>query len=311
MPNVCPGFSVRMPCIFAKKSIGKPARPFKGDKCVFCDPERMKETCATPRGRNTITRSLKDFRAHYDTHSNVYNAAMMLVPEEWRETFHQEAVKPKRGQPRQPRQPRNATSAKQGQTAGKAWQTALSSRKRAFQSLRNKEMTAYKKRRTADRTRVAKKFFLANELPQPEASDIAKNDAGLPAACSNSRAAFVEQWCKFGSWGICRGCHSMQPKNLEPIGTRRVAAAEITQKACKQCKDGKEWVPQRQDIPGPLRKLSAKLSKVLRPLDIDVGPVKMAPNGYRHHVKMIRFSWSEQSVTSKIAKARCMRIPRR
>lgn len=293
--------SERMPCIFAVKTIGRAASPRKVAKCIFCDPDRMTESCATVKGRQNITQALKAFRSHYETHGHVYNAAMMLVPEEWREKFHAVALQPKRS--KQPKKPRKASSASQSQTAGRAWQTALASRKRAFQALRSKEVTAYKKRRTADRTRVAKKFFLDNQLPQPEANDIAENDAGLPAACSSDRAAFVEQWCKFGSWGICKGCRSLQPRNLEPLDTRRIANAEITEKACKQCKDGKEWVPQPHDIPRPLRKLSLKLSTVLRPLDIDVGPERRAPNGFRHHVKMIRFSWSEDRVKDKIAQA--------
>eukprot|EP00435_Cladocopium_sp_Y103_P058025 s1844_g20.t1 len=300
MPKLCSGISERVPCIFAQKKIGQPARPFSGEKCLFCHPEKMTEACDTAGGRKNITRSLKFFRSHYESHSNVYNSAMMLVPEEWREKFHEAALKPKRSKPARPRK---APCSKQSETAGKAWETALASRKRAFQSLNSKEVTAYKKRRTADRNRVAKKFFLDNQLPLPEANDIAKNDAGLPAASFSDRAAFVEQWCKFGSWGICKGCHSLQPRNLEPLDTRRVAPAEITAKACKQCKDGKEWVPQPHEIPRPLRKLSLKLSKVLRPLDIDVGPERRAPNGYRHHVKMIRFSWCEQSVQEKIAQA--------
>ena len=185
---------------------------------------------------------------------------------------------------------------------GELWTTVLQHRKRAFRELSSTEVTAYKKRRTADRKRVEKKFFLDNELPKPEAKDIAKNDAGLPAAASSDRAAFVEHWCKFGSWGICRKCHSLQPRPLEPIDARRVAQAEITSNACKQCK-GKKWVPQPDEIPKHLRKLSLNMAKVLRPLDIDVGRMKKANNGYRMKSAMTRLSWSKLSVKDKIAQA--------
>ena len=229
----------------------------------------------------------------YEQSSHVYNVAMMLVPDEWTSTMHEEALKEKRGQPRQPR---NLPAVTQAAVAAKSWSIALASRKRAFKELGSKEVTAYKKRRAADRTRVAKKFFLDNDLPKPEAKDIADNDAGLPMPTVSARAAFVEQWCKFGSWAICKKCSSLQPRPLEPVDTRRVAPAEMTAKKCKQCS--------AHELPKVLRKLSLKLSKVLRPLDIDVGPVKKANNGYRIHSSMTRLSWSKKSVEEKIRKVR-------
>ncbi len=81
----------------------------------------------------------------------------------------------------------------------------------------------------------------------------------------------------------------------------------MTAKACKQCRAGQR-VPQPEDIPRPLKKLSLKLSTVLRPLDINVGPLKKANNGYRHHVTMFRMSWSKQSVPDKISKARLAEV---
>lgn len=300
MPTLCKGFSERMQCVFSQTKIGAAARPRTDSKCLFCDPAKMAASCETVRGRQNITQSLKKFRAEYETKSHVYNAALMLVPEEWRQKFHEAAIKSKRGAPARPR---NARREEQSTSVGSQWKEALLNRKRAFQALRSKEMTAYKKRRTADRNRVQKKFFLDNQLPPPAADDVAENDCGLPAACSSDRAGFVEQWCKFGSWGICSDCHSLQPRNLEPPDTRRVALSQITPKMCKQCK-AKQWVPQPEEIPQPLRKLSLTMSKVLRPLDIDVGPVMKADSGYRHHVRMIRFSWSKTSVKDKIAEAR-------
>ena len=263
----------------------------------------MTAGCNSVKGRKDITRALKTFRANYEQHNFVYNAALMRVPEEWRDTFHAEALKKKRGVPKQKRQPRNTEVSVQAKAVAETWKAALAARKRAFSSLGSKVVTAYKKRRKADRNRVEKKFFLDNQLPTPQPEDIAENDAGLPRATTSTRATFVEQWCKFGSFAICKHCRSLQPRPLEPIDTRRVALAEMTAKACKQCRAG-HWVPQPEDIPRPLKKLSAKLSKVLRPLDIHVGPEKKALNGYRHHATMFRMSWSKQSVQEKISKAR-------
>ena len=266
---------------------------------MFCDEEKMVAACESIGGRKSIARSLKAFRANYEHHSYVYNAAMMRAPEEWRESFHVQALKEKR---KQARLPRKAAVDQQEKMVAEAWRTALGSRKRAFKDVGGKEIAAYKKRRTADRNRVAKKFFLDHVLPKPAAEDVASNDAGLPRAVASSRAGFVEQWCKLGSWAICKECHSLQPRPLEPVDTRRIAGAEMPAKACKQCK-GKHWVPQPEDIPGPLRKLSVKLAKVLRPLDLDVGPVKKANNGYRIHSSMTRLSWSKGSVLEKIRQA--------
>lgn len=303
MPVFCGGFSELIPCIYNTGKIGGPAQSFQGKDCLFCDADKMQKACDTVRGRQHVTRALKFFRAHYETHNYVYNSAMMLVPDEWRDDFHAKALKTKRGAAGRPRGPRAAAAGASSVSAAKAWTEALVYRKRAFCHLGNNEVTAYKKRRKADRNRVEKKFFLDNNLPKPEPNDVAKNDSGLPAPSSSERAAFAELWCQYGSWAICRSCHAVRPRPMQPIDTRRVAPAEVSAKACKVCCNGNHWVPQRAEIPKVLRKLSVKLLKVLRPLDIDVGPVQKANNGYRIHSRMIRFSWSKLSVEDKIDQA--------
>lgn len=81
-----------------------------------------------------------------------------------------------------------------------------------------------------------------------------------------------------------------------------MAPATITARACKQCR-GNHWVAQPSDIPTPLRKLSAKMAQKLRPLEIDVGPVKKANNGYRIKSAMTRLRWCARPVEDKMAKA--------
>ncbi len=147
---------------------------------MFCDETKLAAACESIGGRKSITRSLKAFRNNYEQHNYVYNAAMMRVPEEWRDKFHAEALKDKRGEPKQKRQPRKADLSTQAKAVAETWKAALEGRKRAFSSLGSKEVTAYKKRRKADRNRVEKKFFLDNGLPAPPPEDITKNDAGLP-----------------------------------------------------------------------------------------------------------------------------------
>ena len=67
---------------------------------MFCDKDKMVAACESIGGRRSITRSLKAFRANYEHDSHVYNAALMRVPGEWRDKFHAEALKEKRGRAR-------------------------------------------------------------------------------------------------------------------------------------------------------------------------------------------------------------------
>ena len=130
--KVCKGFSDVEGCLFSQTKMGQPVHTPRGSRCLFCDTERMATACHSAKGRKDITRGLKAFRASYEQHSYVYNAALMRVPEEWQDKFHAEALKEKRGQPKQQRQPRNAAVDQQEKTAAEAWRTALPSRKRAF-----------------------------------------------------------------------------------------------------------------------------------------------------------------------------------
>lgn len=84
----CKGFSALTGCFFSIARIGRAARKeAKSAKCLFCDPERMSAACNSAKGRSNITKALKAFRAEYDQYSHVYNAAILRVPDEWRENF--------------------------------------------------------------------------------------------------------------------------------------------------------------------------------------------------------------------------------
>ena len=124
-------------------------------------------------------------------------------------------------------------------TAKTSWAAALASRKRAWRPLTAAEAKKYKKQVKADRKRVQKKFFEAHDIKAPPAEDIADNDAGLPAPVLSEQGRFVELWAKFGSWGICNGCRSLQPRRFEPIDCRRVAKPDIAPRACEACQNGK------------------------------------------------------------------------
>ena len=143
------------------------------------------------------------------------------------------------------------------------------------------EAKKHKQQVKADRKRVQKKFFNDHDIEAPPAEDIADNDAGLPAPALSEQGRFVELWAKFGSWGVCKGCRSLQPRRLEPIDCRRVAKPETAPRACKACQNGKVVIPKFEEIPLPLRELSKEVVQALRPLDIDVGPYRRADYGYR------------------------------
>ena len=53
---------------------------------------------------------------------------------------------------------------------------------------------------------------------------------------------------------------------------RLTAKPEIAASACRNCKNRPRIVPTPEDVPAPLRGLSAEMVEALRPLDIDVGP---------------------------------------
>ena len=46
-----------------------------------------------------------------------------------------------------------------------------------------------------------------------------KNDTGLPAARITPEARMVEQWCKYGSWAVCKRCHSVTRRALVMLAT--------------------------------------------------------------------------------------------
>ena len=207
----------RTQCYFSPSQTGAPAQPRdkKKKQCVFCDPVQMAAACEIITGRGNVTRALKKFRGFYQKQTCIYNAAILRVPEVWREALHLAALQEKRGPPKQKRNPGVES---QVAKIAEDWKTALENRKRAFKSLSSKEVTAYKKRRAADRSRVEKKFFLDNDLPKPVPMDVAENDAGLPAAASSERARYVELFCKFGSWAICKECRSLSHETIGAHG---------------------------------------------------------------------------------------------
>ena len=129
-------------------------------------------------------------------------------------------------------------------------------------------------------------------------ADLRPNDVGLPAASSATGRA-LEAWCKQGSWQMCEGCGSMQPRRLQPVDLKKTA--KPTCKKCSACR-ADDYVPCLEDVPEPLRGLSREIIEALRPLEIDVGLPERPAHGYRVHTQMICFAWAPHSVDRKIKK---------
>ena len=111
--------------------------------------------------------------------------------------------------------------------------------------------------------------------------DVATNDTGLPAAGVSATARMLEQWCKLGSWAICKECNSIQKRSLTEVDTRRVASAMIAK--CDNCKNKhSDRLPKIENMPEKLKGLSEDEIHALRPLDIDAGPWKQADHGFRY-----------------------------
>ena len=118
--------------------------------------------------------------------------------------------------------------------------------------------------------------------------------------------------------GQFSSCGFLQPRPLHPADLKRIASPKISRKACKQCKRGVTltaahpgqayllddlplcYVPQPDDIPFALRNLSVHVIHALRILLPDTGVYQHAPQGYRIHSSMIRFSWDTMDVCDKI-----------
>ena len=213
-----------------------------------------------------------------------------------------------------------------GQAAAKAaeasleeeqWITLLGHRQRLRASAdEDEEENIYKKRVAEDRARVRRKFFPNRDKtvrhtgrswshPWGEdiaaaVRDVAPNDTGLPRSETSPMATMLEDWCKQGSWGICRQCFSLTPRHLKEVDTRRVAGPSVA--SCRWCtKDGNSSVPQVKDVPKRLRGLTPAMLAALSLFDMDCGPYQRPPHGYRVHTAMLRLLWSKTSVEEKIA----------
>ena len=150
----------------------------------------------------------------------------------------------------------------------------MQTRQSTARGLSSKQKRAYAKKLQRDRATIRRKVFFPEKLRKHitdesvakeeqelrdlgiHDADVAPNDSGLPGADAG-KARNVELWCKHGSWQICRHCHSVHPKPLKPMDTKRMAPR--TTKSCSHCRNG-GYVPQPAHVPRQLRDLNDKVT---------------------------------------------------
>ncbi|CAE7255818.1 PIF1 [Symbiodinium sp. CCMP2592] len=290
-------------CTFSTLALGQAAtvQPFrKQTHCLFCSDTTLDHVLAHQRGAQ-VTKTLRQLKA---LSSEKYEEALCNLRQRQGDNFASDfAARVERAE----RKSQTTSS-----PAVDQWRTALQFRQRVAGALDRRAAAAHTVKVRRDRGLVRRKFFCPQHLSRhyteanvaeelalaPPAADVAFNDSGLPAPDISERAKMAEQWCKLGSWRICRQCHSVRPRPFQPGDLRRVA--QPTVKTCTLCRRGAR-VPQPGDVPEPLRELSADVVLALRPLDVDTGNYERAPHGYRVHASMVRFAWAAKDVETKIA----------
>ena len=295
----CGGFQ-GVACRFCPMEPGKPARvqPERGMRhCSFCKKEHMEAMCQDGGRRGVLTRALKKFLA---VDRGIFDMALQRMQLFLGEEAAKDYQKKAGGKPRP--------------EAG--WEEALGHRQLVGRPLAQKQQEEYDAAVRRDQRVARRKLFFPDnimaraseeqekhekaaveELCGP-ASSVAPNDTNLPRP-STSQGRMLEDYCKFGSWGVCEKCSSLCPRPLCPMDLRRVNKPKEPANQCTACRHG-EYVPQPEDVPVPLRNLKPKVLEALRPLEMDLGNFERVPNGYRVHTAMISFAWQEQDVATAV-----------
>lgn len=129
------------------------------------------------------------------------------------------------------------------------------------------------------------------------------NDSGMPLPVTSIFAKRLYNWNINNSWGMCQVCDSVVPRDLSEKTFTADAPMAVPKHTCSNCSTRKSVpLPTDKDVPQSLRGLSNSQVLALAPLEIHVGhELRANEGGYRIRTGMMRFSWSETSVTSRIA----------
>ena len=274
---------------------------------AFHSAEALRQALASASGRGRVLAAL---RKKQTTEPKVVEMAIQALPMEMQQEMRDKAVE-------EPRRAKAARHKAEEDDTMDQWEAAMAARRSIRAEASAEAQTLYEERVAEDRARVRRKFFPQKDRqvkhsghrwshPMPAAlqqtvQDLQSNDTGLPAAQASPVAAMLEQWCKVGSWAVCKACHSLEPRHLKEIDARRTASPLVD--TCKWCAgaQGVDGVPQVADVPKPLRSLTPACVKALQPLELDCGPYQRPPHGYRVHTALARLAWAQQSVEEKLA----------
>lgn len=280
-------------CVFAESNEGGQAHVHRKKKklCLFCDIEALALQCRTATGRSNVLQRLRRMAA-----TSRQKAVHEPVPEEHQAYFEKALTADGNNKPGAKR-----ASRKRPASAGESnWKTILEQRKTLGGPRPDHEVKNYRIHVLDDRARVRRRFGLPGRAAR--GAEVT-NETGLPLPKRRKLGQQLHEWCRSGSWGMCRQCHSMVPLDLTEAALQRQKAPTVPPGQCSRCRAKTVCAaPVPEEVPEPLRNLGKQTMEALSPLEIDVGPeIRAAHNsGYRQHATMIRFRWKTQTVKNNM-----------
>ena len=273
------------PCVFAESDTGGKAKVNqKKPQCLFCDVELLGQECSTQTGRSKVLTRLRRMAP-----TSRQKAVEKRVPEGHRHYF-QDALAASGASVATGAQ--RACRKRPAAAMQADWKIVLEKRQSWRCTWDEKKQKAYRVQVLDDRARVRRRFGLPGRANRGEE---VTNETGLPPPKRSKVGQQLHEWCSTHSWGMCRQCHSMVPLPLTELALQRpLPKATIPAGRCTRCQAKVACAaPLPEEVPEPLRNLSAESCQALAPLELDVGPeIRAAHNsGYRLHATIIRFAW--------------------
>jgi hypothetical protein len=270
-----------VPCLFSLDAelTAAQIQPGRGERhCLFCDDDRLQVLNAARNGK-IITSALGKLRVNNPEKLEDGLAIIENVLGVDRASYFRQRLERAQQRVRGPRQ-----------TLEEEWDEALAHR------------VSVAPQPTREHRRSFPKWHLDDERLRDKKFCLAFSEDTDPAEWMTPLASSLDRWARFAAWGMCKVCHRLEKRPLQPLDVSRPHARRAYIAKCKFCKDGIGYpAPQLGDIPEPLRKLTVPALEALMPLDIDIGEHHREPFGYRVHTDMTRLFWSEKSVEEKMA----------
>lgn len=136
-------------------------------------------------------------------------------------------------------------------------------------------------------------FILTNRL---------ENANGQPLV-HTEEAADLEFWARHQSWTFCQKCGKLEPRKLYPGFARR--APTPLHNACR-CSNHMYVVPQIDEVPLLLRRLTRDDQRLLSPFVIHSGDYVRIRHGYRQRTGPFRITWCRELVQDHLGRSRSL-----